>query len=81
MKYNRSTKYLANSFFWRTHDRKEIDYIEEKDGMLNTFEIKWNSKKQAKLPQVFRENYPNNTFTLIDGDNWIDLSAKRSNIQ
>lgn len=30
----------ANQYFWRTHDQKEIDLIEEREGKLYSYEFK-----------------------------------------
>jgi len=60
----------AQLYFWRTHDQKEIDLIEEQDGVLSTFEIKYNMKSKAKLPKSFAENYPNCTYQLITPDSF-----------
>ena len=37
-------------YFWRTHNQKEIDLIEEENGMLRTYEFKWSGKSKAKQP-------------------------------
>lgn len=58
-----------NQWFWRTKEQKEIDYIEEGDGIINAFEFKWNSTAKAKIPKLFLENYSNSTFTVIHKDN------------
>ena len=42
----------VNMYFLRTHDQKEIDYIEEGGGALKAFEFKWKTKK-VKVPQLF----------------------------
>ncbi|MDE6835944.1 MAG: ATP-binding protein, partial [Muribaculaceae bacterium] len=60
----------ANPYFWRTQTQQEIDYIEEKDGMLNAFEFKWNPKTKASLPKAFMENYPNTSFEVVTPDNY-----------
>jgi predicted AAA+ superfamily ATPase len=70
LKYNHI---LANLYFWRNYAQAEIDYIEEKDGVLNCFEFKWNDRKKAKLPKSFQENYPNHTFEVINRENWWKL--------
>jgi len=57
-------------YIWRTHDQKEIDLIEEQDGVLSTFEIKHNSKPKTKLPKSFAENYPNSTYQVITPENF-----------
>ncbi|MEM6263186.1 MAG: ATP-binding protein, partial [Bacteroidota bacterium] len=33
---------FANTWFWRTRQQQEIDYLEEEDGKLPAFEFKWN---------------------------------------
>lgn len=45
---------FAHSWFWRTQQQKEIDYLEEEDGVLKAFEFKWNDRKaNAKCPSSF----------------------------
>lgn len=60
----------AQLYFWRTHDQKEIDLIEEEDGMLRTYEFKWNGKVKAKQPTAFVAAYPNSTFNVVSPDNY-----------
>lgn len=48
---------IKNSYFWRNYQQKEIDYIEEENGALQAFEMKWNTKKTAKLPKDFAVEY------------------------
>ena len=58
-----------NSWFWRTKAQKEIDYIEEGDGIIDAYEFKWNSKTKCKAPKQFLESYKNSTFNIITPDN------------
>ena len=67
---------LCNSYFWRTHAQQEIDYIEERGGILHAFEFKYNSKKQAKIPASFASNYPEHKFECINHQNYIDFLSK-----
>jgi hypothetical protein len=46
----------------------EIDYLEEQDGQLNTYEFKWQGK--AKMPLAFANGYPGSTFEVVDSDNF-----------
>lgn len=62
----------SNIYFWRTHSQQEIDYIEERDGKLYAYEIKWNIKKVSKLPSSFNKAYPENTFEVITPENYLD---------
>ncbi|MDR1323179.1 MAG: ATP-binding protein [Candidatus Margulisbacteria bacterium] len=58
-----------NSWFWRTIEQKEIDYIEEGDGQIEAFEFKWNPKARYKKPRQFLANYPHSKFHLITPEN------------
>lgn len=60
----------VNAYFWRTYDKKEIDLVEEYQGRLSGFEIKW-SPRPAKPPQDWLSAYPNATFELIHQDNYL----------
>ncbi|MBN1819693.1 MAG: ATP-binding protein [Prolixibacteraceae bacterium] len=62
-----------NSYFWRTQDQQEIDYIEEKDGILHAYEFKWNTRKNPRLSKSFSRTYPDHTFKTINPDNYIDF--------
>ena len=61
---------FAQSYFWRTKQQKEIDYIEEEDGRIRAFEIKWNpSKSVTKCPASFLSAYPDAEYKVITPDN------------
>lgn len=61
------------SRFWRTTTQQEIDYIEEKDGTIKAFEIKWNPNRKAKLPLSFKNAYQNVEFHVINRDNFYEF--------
>ena len=63
----------ASSWFWRNTNKQEIDYIEEKDGRIHAYELKWNPKRKASAPLSFRNAYPDADFTVINRDNIEDL--------
>ncbi len=60
----------VNKYFWRTYDQKEVDYIEEKNTILNSFEFKWNEKAKVKQPKEFLATYPDNLFQVITPENF-----------
>jgi len=63
---------FVNTYFWRTHDQAEIDYLEETDGILQAYEFKWKEKK-FRFPASFLEAYPNNETSMISRDNFEDF--------
>lgn len=73
MKRNRYGEIYTNDYFWRTKDQAEIDYVEEMDGYLHSFEFKWQDRKKAKLPKSFAAAYPQHTFSVIEQDNYVDF--------
>lgn len=76
MKRNNYSANYANCYFWRTTQQQEVDYIEDKDGVLNCYEFKWSSTKKAKLTSTFSTNYPDSTFKIINKDNYLEFVGK-----
>lgn len=62
----------ANNYFWRTYSGKEIDFVEEREGKLFGYEMKWGAAR-AKPPKVWLEAYPNATWQLINRQNYLEL--------
>lgn len=65
---------FANNYFWRTYDQKEIDWVEEREGKLFGYEIKWSAQKN-KEPKLWRETYKNAEYKIIDKENYLDFIA------
>jgi hypothetical protein len=59
----------TNNYFWRTVQKQEIDFIEERDGRLTAFEFKWMRRGKDKIPASFLNEY-NATGTIIDKENF-----------
>lgn len=65
---------IAQTWFWRTQQQKEIDYIEEEDGHIRAFEFKWNDKKaNIRSPKAFGTAYPEADFQVITPTNISDF--------
>ncbi|MGD9153464.1 MAG: ATP-binding protein [Gammaproteobacteria bacterium] len=62
----------TNKYFWRTWDQKEIDFVEEYEGVLHGFEFKW-GKTTAKAPKEWLSTYSNAKFTVINSENYLDF--------
>jgi len=75
-------KYLENneidvkSWFWRTTQQQEIDYIEEWENKLFAFEFKWNPQKKVRLSKTFANAYPTHKFKLITPENFYEFVMK-----
>lgn len=65
------------SYFWRTTQQQEIDYIEEYRNRFFAFEFKWSSSKTPFLSKTFSNAYPGSAFKVITPDNYPEfLSGK-----
>lgn len=64
---------FSNNYFWRTYDKKEIDWIEEREGKLFGYEIKWSDKKRTVAPRDWIETYNNAEFNIINKENYLEF--------
>jgi len=70
LKMNSALNIDAKTYFWRTTQQQEIDYIEEVDGELNDFEFSWNINKKKKIPLTFSNAYEIKTSAIINTENY-----------
>ncbi len=68
MKYLSYNEIFAKSYFWRTYTGAELDYVEEINGRLFAWEIKF-KKAKKKAPKAWIENY-GNQYRCITYDNF-----------
>jgi predicted AAA+ superfamily ATPase len=70
LKRNSYNGSIAQYWFWRTQQQKEIDYLEEENCLLSAYEFKWNDKKaNVRVPESFSKAYPDATFHIITPHN------------
>lgn len=62
----------ANNYFWRTYTRQEIDFVEEREGRLNGFEMKW-GKGRNRPPREWTAAYPEAGWRVINRDNYLEF--------
>ncbi len=60
----------AKTFFWRTSQQQEIDYIEEKENSLIACEFSWNVNKKKKIPLTFLKAYKTQESDIITTENY-----------
>ena len=65
-------KIYSNNYFWRTYNKSEVDFVEERDGRLFGYEFKW-GKKVPKAPKKWVETYENSEYIVINKDNFFDF--------
>lgn len=77
IKWNRMNGRKANYFFWRTHTKQMIDFIEVNETGKFAYKTTWDKKKKVKFPAMFGELYPDySQHTLNKSTYWTFLSKK-----
>lgn len=69
LKYQEYRRKRANNYFWRTYDKQEIDWVEERSGRLYGYEFKWQEKKH-KVPSQWEKMYPKASYQVIHQGNY-----------
>jgi predicted AAA+ superfamily ATPase len=63
---------FSNTYFWRTSQQQEVDWIEEKGGVINAYEFKWKANERFRFPKGFVETYNAQT-KMINRDNYSEF--------
>ncbi|MFW5773578.1 MAG: ATP-binding protein [Tangfeifania sp.] len=71
IKFQYNNQMLVSNYFWRTYQQQEIDWVEDRDGKLFAYEIKWNPNKKVSAPSNWKKAYPDSTFKVITPDNYL----------
>ena len=71
IKYFTNHRIYANRYFWQNYRGKEMDIVEEKDGMLTGYECKLHDSSLAGTAS-FRKEYPAATAQVITLENYQD---------
>jgi hypothetical protein len=70
MKKKTYQQIFSNDYFWRTYSKQEIDLIEERDGSLYPYEMKWKAGSY-KAPSEWKSNYPGSMPEVITRGNYL----------
>jgi hypothetical protein len=73
MKHRAYTGISANPYFWRTYDQQEIDLVEEREGKLFGYEVKWSTNRPPQPPKLWLETYKNAEFAVVHPENYLDF--------
>ncbi len=70
-KANQAAGRRVNAYFWRTYDRKEIDYVEEYGGALAAYEFKWGRGRVKRATrEEFLRAYPQARLEVVTPENF-----------
>ncbi len=73
MKMNSTMDMPIKSYFWRNYNQSEVDYIEEENGQLHAYEMKWNTRKKKSVSKAFLNMYTGAKTDIIHPQNFSDF--------
>lgn len=73
MKMNSTMDMPIKSYFWRNYNQSEVDYVEEENGHLHAYEMKWNTRKKNIVSKAFLNMYSNAKTDIIHPQNFSDF--------
>ena len=73
MKMNSTMDLPIKSYFWRNYNQSEVDYVEEENGKLHAFEMKWNTRKKNTVSKAFLNMYTTAKTDIIHPQNFSEF--------
>lgn len=70
MKRNIYSHSSSSSYFWRTTDGMEVDYVETDGDKISSYEFKLNPNKKSRVTRAFTNRYPDSETATITSDNY-----------
>ena len=70
LKYHEYLRQSANAYFWRTYRQQELDLVEERQGRLFGYEMKW-GKSKVKPPTEWQAAYPEADYNVVNHQNYL----------
>lgn len=72
LKRQESLRIPSNNYFWRTYTQHELDLVEERNGRLFGYEMKW-GKARPRPPREWQSAYPEAEWHIIDRENYLSF--------
>lgn len=60
-------------YFWRTHAKQEIDYVEDGHGKIHAFEFKYHPNKKVRFSKSFLNEYKPEIIEVINPENYLSF--------
>ena len=77
IKWNRLNNKEVEYYFWKTHTKQIMDYLEVENGSVSAYKNSWEKRKKMKFPASFAEAYPfSKLFALNRSTYWGFLTKK-----
>lgn len=76
LKINAYAKRAAHTYFWRTKQQQEVDYVEEWNGKIYGYEFKWDPRRKVSFSTTFVNTYQADT-KVINRNNFREFVNER----
>ena len=63
----------APGYFWRTTAGQEIDFVDEIDGKISAYEIKYSDKRKPFFSKTFTEKYKPEKTIVVNAKNIFEV--------
>lgn len=73
MKNNHYLQKNIKSFFWRSMQQQEVDYVETENKNIRAYEMKWNTHKKNYVTKAFTNLYPKAKTALVQPTNFAEF--------
>ncbi len=58
IKWDKLNNTVVQYYFWRSHTRQQVDFLEFRKRGVSGYKFKYSKKKGLKTPPLFQKNYP-----------------------
>ncbi|GHT74462.1 hypothetical protein FACS189456_5900 [Bacteroidia bacterium] len=73
LKFNNYHNRFTKMYFWRTQQQQEIDLVEDSEGKIVAYEMKWNENRKASFPESFLNAYKPLCTNIVTPKNYIEF--------
>ena len=77
IKWMRMHQSKTKVYFWKTHTRQQMDFVELDNDKMRAYKTDWEKRKKVKFPKSFQEAYPHAKMSILNRSTyWTFLSQK-----
>ncbi|MFT5857961.1 MAG: putative AAA+ superfamily ATPase [Flavobacteriaceae bacterium] len=78
VKWIRMNNLNKKVYFWKTHTKQQLDFLEIDANGIRAYKTDWTKKKKVKLPKAFTEAYPTARVSVLNRSTyWTFLTSKK----
>ena len=76
IKWDKLNNTPGQYYFWRSHTRQQVDFIEFRQRGVSGYKFKYSKKKGLKIPPLFQKHYPEIPVRTINNLTYIPFLTK-----